>query len=97
MLSLPAPEDTHVQRIQQMHRDAFFRLRICILSSYMDKAALAIVRGQFIQADLMSPRRNFSIKCSQERKVKAMMLMVVVLSVQFRKTLASQAYKFGTS
>lgn len=49
------------------------------------------------QARLMSPRRNFSSKCSQERRVNAMMLIVVVLSVQLRKTLASQAYKFGTS
>ena len=63
----------------------------------MDAAALAKVTANPAQADLISPRRNFSIKCSQERSVKAMMLIVVVLSVQLRKTLASQAYKFGMS
>ena len=52
MLSLRAPEDTHVQHLQQMHRHAFFRLRICIFSSYMDKAALAIVHGQFSSGGL---------------------------------------------
>src|ERR1051326_5433664 len=48
-------------------------------------------------AALCSPWRKLSIRCSEVRKVNARMLIVVVLSVQFRKTLASQTYKLGTS
>ncbi|PYT82692.1 MAG: hypothetical protein DMG40_05315 [Acidobacteria bacterium] len=44
MPSLPAPEDTHVQRMQQMHMVVFFRLRICMLLCYIDGAILAIAR-----------------------------------------------------
>src|SRR3984957_419521 len=42
------------------------------------------------QAALCSRRRKFSIRYSDVRKEKVRMLMVVVLSVQFRNTLASQ-------
>jgi hypothetical protein len=48
MLSLPAPEDTRVQHIQQMHIVGFFQLQTRIFSCYMDETALAIVwRGWF--------------------------------------------------
>src|SRR5205814_2808775 len=79
-----------------MHNASFFRPRNIIFLCYIDAVLLATVTGR-AQARWMSPRRNFSSKCSQERRVNAMMLIVVVLSVQFGKTLASQAYKFGTS
>src|SRR5262252_9418655 len=42
------------------------------------------------QAAVCSPRRKLSIKCSEVRSEKARMLIVVVLSVQFKNTLASQ-------
>ena len=42
------------------------------------------------QAALCSPVRKFSIRYSDVRRVNARMMMVVVLSVQFGKTLASQ-------
>src|ERR1700716_2519119 len=48
-------------------------------------------------AALCSPCRKFSINRSEVRREKVRMLMVVVLSVQFKNTLASQTYKFGTS
>ncbi len=44
-----------------------------------------------------SPRRKFSTRYSEVRSEKVRMLIVVVLSVQFRKTLASQTYRFDTS
>ena len=50
-----------------------------------------------IHAGLCSPRRKFSIRCSEVRSENVRMLIVVVLSVQFRKTLASHTYKFATS
>jgi hypothetical protein len=50
-----------------------------------------------IHVGLCSPRRKFSIRCSEVRSENVRMLMVVVLSVQFRKTLASHTYKFATS
>src|ERR1700727_1217978 len=49
------------------------------------------------QVVLCSPCRKFSIRCSEVRSENARMLMVVVLSVQFKNTLASHTYKFGTS
>src|ERR1700716_2836409 len=48
-------------------------------------------------AALCSPRRKFWTRYSDVRNEKVKMLIVVVLSVQFRKTLASQTYRFGTS
>lgn len=41
--------------------------------------------------------RKFSSKYSDVRKLKARIDIVVVLSVQLGKTLASQMYRFGTS
>ena len=49
------------------------------------------------QAALCSPRLKFSMRCSEVRSENARMLIVVVLSVQFGNTLASQTYRFGTS
>ena len=37
------------------------------------------------------------MRCSEVRNENARILMVVVLSVQFRNTLASHTYRFGTS
>jgi hypothetical protein len=42
------------------------------------------------QAAVCLPRRKFSSICSEVRREKARMLMVVVLSVQLKNTLASQ-------
>src|SRR6266436_1716151 len=43
------------------------------------------------------PPRNCSTRRSLERRAKARIVSVVVLSVQFRKTLASHTYKLATS
>ena len=46
-------------------------------------------RIRAVHALWCSPRRKFSIRYSEVRSVNAKMLIVVVLSVQFRNTLAS--------
>jgi hypothetical protein len=43
MLSLAAPEDTHVQHMQQMQLEAFFCEKADIFEAYTVEAALAIV------------------------------------------------------
>jgi hypothetical protein len=48
-------------------------------------------------AALCSPPRKFSTRYSDVRSEKVKMLIVVVLSVQFRKTVASHTYRLGTS
>jgi hypothetical protein len=42
MLSLAAPEDTHVQRMQQMQLEAFFCEKADIHQAYTVRAALAM-------------------------------------------------------
>src|SRR3954464_6957164 len=54
-------------------------------------------RALAVHAPRCPPRRKFSTRCSEVRRENASMLMVVVLSVQFKKTLASQTYRFATS
>ena len=84
--------------MRQMHRMAFFRLPIIMFLCYMDAPSLAIVLGLTRSSGgLDVPPAKLLDQMFAGAPAEAMMLIVVVLSVQFRKTLASQAYKFGTS
>jgi hypothetical protein len=46
MLSLPTPEDTHVQHMQQMQLKAFFCEKADIFKAYTVRVSLAIVRAK---------------------------------------------------
>src|SRR5215470_7073512 len=56
MLSLPAPEDTRIQHIQQMHSALLFRPRILMLLCYIDVVGLAIVHRFLSLLDLSAAK-----------------------------------------
>ncbi len=54
MLSLPAPEDTHIQHIQQMQGWAFFWGKIDMIKVYMRGGILTIVLGERVRVAIGS-------------------------------------------